>query len=171
MNHLQLSRKPLLVLLFTLLATPHASADVILSLESVSAAPGSTGNQFDVLLTNTGPSSLNVPGSASASRPPTWRSFSPGGPPRPPRPISLPAIRYLGPPSRAFRTLRRLRPPIFSTFRSPGRLSRQTPLWDWDELPSPPPMEPPPGSSRSPLERFRGRASPIRTHSTSRSMA
>ena len=62
MNHLQLSRKPLLVLLFTLLATPHALADVILSLESVSAAPGSTGNQFDVLLTNTGPSSLNVAG-------------------------------------------------------------------------------------------------------------
>jgi len=43
-----------------LLSVP-AKADIVLSLESVTGAPGSTGT-FDVLLTNTGPSAQNIAG-------------------------------------------------------------------------------------------------------------
>jgi hypothetical protein len=49
-----------LAIAMLLLSVP-AKADIVLSLESVTGAPGSTGT-FDVLLTNTGPSSQNIAG-------------------------------------------------------------------------------------------------------------
>src|SRR5450631_1810049 len=51
-----------LVLALLSLAAP-ARADIILSVQSVAGAPGSSGN-FDVLLTNTGPSIQNIAGFA-----------------------------------------------------------------------------------------------------------
>jgi hypothetical protein len=45
---------------FLSVAAGSGHAGALLSLQSASGAPGSTGNQFDVLLTNTGPSTLSV---------------------------------------------------------------------------------------------------------------
>ena len=47
--------------LLALLFSPAVRADLVLSMQPViSAAPGSTGNAFDVLLTNTGASSVDL---------------------------------------------------------------------------------------------------------------
>jgi hypothetical protein len=55
-----ISKMALVVLaIAVLLLSVPAKADIVLSLESVTGAPGSTGT-FDVLLTNTGPSSQNI---------------------------------------------------------------------------------------------------------------
>jgi hypothetical protein len=50
---------PAVLAIAVLLLSVPAKADIVLSLESVTGAPGSTGT-FDVLLTNTGPSSQNI---------------------------------------------------------------------------------------------------------------
>src|SRR5277367_3318367 len=53
------SMAPAILAIAPLLLTIPAKGDIVLSIESVSGAPGSTGT-FDVLLTNTGPSSQNI---------------------------------------------------------------------------------------------------------------
>jgi hypothetical protein len=54
---------PLVLTVFaTLIASRHARAGLIVSVESVTANAGSTGNALDVTLTNTGPSAVTISG-------------------------------------------------------------------------------------------------------------
>ena len=53
------SMAPAILAIAALLISAPAKGDIVLSIESVTGAPGSTG-MFDVLLTNTGPSSQNI---------------------------------------------------------------------------------------------------------------
>jgi hypothetical protein len=53
------STVPAILAISALLLSVPAKGDIVLSIESVTGAPGSTG-MFDVLLTNTGPSSQNI---------------------------------------------------------------------------------------------------------------
>jgi hypothetical protein len=53
------STAPAILAVAALLLSVPAKGDIVLSVESVTGAPGSTG-MFDVLLTNTGPSSQNI---------------------------------------------------------------------------------------------------------------
>src|SRR5215813_8248116 len=46
----------------TFFCPANANASVIVAVQSASAAPGSSGNTFDVQLTNTGPSGITVGG-------------------------------------------------------------------------------------------------------------